>query len=56
VKRREFITRHLCLELFMDAKFDLGAKFGARAKSIRQGALTRKLVTKRWDVLGRTPN
>jgi hypothetical protein len=26
VKRREFITRHLCLALFMDARLDLGAK------------------------------
>jgi hypothetical protein len=49
-------TRQLSLALFMDAALDLGAKPGARAKSTRQGALTRKLATKRWDVLGRTPN
>ena len=32
VKRRDFITRHLCLALFMDAKLDLGHK-PARAKA-----------------------
>jgi len=30
VKRREFIARHLCLALFMDAQADLGMK---RARS-----------------------
>ena len=52
----EAITRQLSLALFMDTKLDLGATKHARAKSARQGALTRKLATKRWDVLGRTPN
>jgi hypothetical protein len=32
MNRREFITRHLCLALFTDAKLDLGHR-RARAKT-----------------------
>jgi hypothetical protein len=32
-KRREFVTRHLSLALFMDAKLDLGRTKPARTKT-----------------------